>query len=83
VNEGEQSLAKILIGNRLAESVFASSEDVDARDVPMLLKELFQESMSLGEALKKRDYIQIIFALPIRTFFSIPDNSLNADQPPS
>jgi len=67
VNSENASLAEVLLHNRLARTVFASTEDVDARLVPKLLQEISMKGIAVREVLKKYGFQQIAGLVSLRT----------------
>jgi hypothetical protein len=66
VNHGVESLAETMLKNKLAQTVFASTTDVDARKVPALLDALLR-AHSPREAMREFGFIQIVFRVPKQT----------------
>lgn len=66
VNGDQATLAELLLKNRLAKTVFASSKPVDARMIPQLLQKLFTPGAKLREVLTQLDFQQHVFAVPPR-----------------
>jgi hypothetical protein len=60
VNADTTSLAEAVLENRLARSVFASPLDVDARNVPQLLRDLMS-ARAIRDTLHNRGFIQIVY----------------------
>jgi hypothetical protein len=57
----ERQLADIFIENKLARSVFASEDVVDAVNLPSLLKELIGSNRRIRDILQKYKYTQFVF----------------------
>ena len=66
VNGDQATLAELLLKNRLAKTVFASSKPVDARMIPQLLQKLFTPGAKLREVLTHLDFQQHVFVVPPR-----------------
>lgn len=62
-NESPRSLADILLQNKLAKTVFASETDIDANDVPALLRDLLVVRVEMRSTLIKYGYFQFVMRL--------------------
>jgi hypothetical protein len=62
-NESARSLADIFLQNKLAKTVFASQTDVDANDVPDLLRDLLVRRAEIRSTLIKYGYFQFVMRL--------------------
>ena len=59
VNRGAASIGEALLQQRLARAVFASAEDVDARDVPTLIKELVSSGRPVQDVMNEHEFHKI------------------------
>jgi hypothetical protein len=55
VNGGKASIGEALLQHKLARAVYASSKDLDARDVPELIRELVNSGRPVQEVMSKYD----------------------------
>ena len=62
-NASPRSLADIFLQNKLAKTVFASQTDIDANDVPALLRELLVGGEDTRDTLIRHGYFQFVIRL--------------------
>jgi hypothetical protein len=60
VNQNTESLAELLLKNNLAEIVYASPYDLDARDIPSLLREFSRPHANSEDILDKKRFTPIV-----------------------
>jgi hypothetical protein len=62
-NESPRSLADIFLQNKLAKTVFAAQTDLDANDVPSLLRDLLVRGGEMRSTLIKHGFFQFVMRL--------------------
>lgn len=67
VNESVRSHAELILENKLADSVFATDEDVDAKAVPKLLELIGAGKLPWWHGLRNYKFQLIVFRLPAET----------------